>query len=478
MLFDTTIDQTCTGTGSQNECFLTLHDNDGSGYNGWGTPLATLGYFKMNYDGQGIGQGTLPIAYAAPSPTTYTYPPAPTSTTTISSSMSSPSTLSTSVSVTTASGQDFTSVTTVTDSSTATTTQGLKSSTVIPVVSNSKSKSTSKGVIAGVAIGASLAFLLALLGLFLLFRRKKLPSQEHLELDDTKSSPVDKSASDVALVERFSAPPSPRSPPPVADKQAPIISPEALRDFITAASLDHRTILDPPVMLRFPGDELSALICNIWDAIAVRETYVSRLSPSTNIPTTLESLRKQAKEISKRIGVPNPVMLSVTSTRWKGDAVGWSEADRFKHTFAFSGATDGVIKKRLVVRRGESIGDGKKFETHETWTVGNCNECQSYLGATPIIKASMTIYVSDGTEVEACARCTLLAENFKKLHGIQIVDPGTEMAEKEQQRAELARQAVEREWERMEQEYRTREMTGIDGSGSGRKRTGAPSRLK
>lgn len=190
----------------------------------------------------------------------------------------------------------------------------------------------------------------------------------------------------------------------------------------------------------------------------MRETYVSRLSPSLTIPTMLESLRKQANEIAERTMVQPPIMLAATSAQWKGDTVGWSEAYRFKHTFAFSGGTGGMQKKRLVVRRGDSIGDGKKFETHERWAVGNCAECQCYLGAVPAgAVATMTIYVKDGAEVEACVSCQALVNAFKKLHSVVYADPGALVTEAESKRAELARQAVEREWERMEEEYRTRE---------------------
>lgn len=437
---------------------MTLHNNDGFGYNGWGTPIATVGYLIVNFDGRGTEEGILPVQYADPKPTTYTYPPALTATTTISS-------MSSAVVQTTTSAASGTSTTG--GSTHLQTSAALRTGPTAAAVSGT-SKSVSKGVVAGAAVGVALALGLALLGLWFLFWRKKDQKAQQFDMDEPKLAPADKSTSDVALVERYL---SPRSPTPSASTQgASIISPEVLGEFIIAASLDHKAVLDPPVMLRLLGDELSAPICNIWDAIAVRETYVSRLSPSIHIPTTLESLRKQANEIGKRLGATLPVMLSVTSTRWK-DTVGWSEADRFKHSFAFSGATSGVVKKRLVVRRGDSISNGKKFETHETWAVGNCTGCQSYLGATPITKASLTIYVADGTEVEACARCKVLADNFKSLHGIDD-DPGETMKE-ESKRAELARQAVEREWERMEEEYRTREMEGRVKKGGS-----VPSRLR
>jgi hypothetical protein len=328
----------------------------------------------------------------------------------------------------------------------------------------SPSKSVSKGVVAGAAVAVSLVLGLALLGLWFLFWRKKSQKAKQFEMDEPKLAPADKSTIDVALTERYLSPSSPASS--TSTQGASTISPEALGEFIRAASLDCKTVLDPPVMLRLLGDELSAPISNIWDAIAARETYVSCLSPSIHIPTILESLRKQANEIGKRLGATPPVMLSVTSTRWT-DTAGRSEAGRFKHSFAFSGAAEGVVKKRLVVRRGDSVSNGKKFETHETWTVGNCTECQSYLGATPLTEASLTIYVADGTEVEACARCKVLADNFKSLHGIDDV------MKEESKRAELARQAVEREWERMEEEYRTREMDGTvqkEGSAASRLR--------
>ncbi|KAN0102207.1 hypothetical protein V8E51_012717 [Hyaloscypha variabilis] len=443
VLFDTTIDRTCSGTGPSNECFLTLHNNDGFGYNGWGTPIATVGYLMVNFDVHpGTEEGILPVQYADPKPTTYTYPPVPTPTTTISSTSSVVIQTTTSA----ASGTSTTEGSTYSQTSAAL-------ATGHPAAVSSTSKSISKGVIAGAAVGASLALVLALLGLWFLFRRKKNHKAKQFGTDEQKLAPADKSTSDVALAERYL---SPRSPTPSASTQgASTISPEALGEFIIAASTDPKAILDPPVMLRLLGDELSPPICTIWDAIAVRETYISRLNPSIHISTALESLRKQANEIGKRIKTTPPVMLSVTSTPWK-DTAGFSEADRFKHSFAFSGATSSVVKKRLVVRRGDSIPNGKKFETHETWAVGNCTECQSYLGATPSTKASLTIYVADGTEVEACAGCKGLADNFKSLHGMDD-DPGETMKE-ESKRAELARQAVEREWERMEEEYRTREM--------------------
>jgi hypothetical protein len=424
---------------------LTLHNNDGFGYNGWGTPIATVGYLMVNFDGRGTEQGTLPLQYADPKPATYIYPPAPTATTITSSTSSAVVQTTTSA----ASGTSTTGGSTHSQTSAALTT----APTAAAVLGTSKS--ISKGVIAGAVVGVSLALGLALLGLWFLFRRKKIQKAKQFDIDESKLAPADKSTSDVALVEPYL---SPRSPTPSASTQGvSTMTPEALGEFIRAASLDHKAVLDPPAMLRLLGDELSAPICNIWDAIAVRETYVSCLSPSIHIPTTLESLRKQANEIGKRLGASPPVMLSVTSTRWN-DTVGWSEAERFKHSFAFSGATKGVVKKRLVVRRGDSISNGKKFEAHETWAVGNCTECPSYLVATPITQASLTIYVADGMEVETCARCKVLADNFKSLHGIDE-DSGETMKE-ESKRAELARQAVEREWERMEEEYRTREMDG------------------
>ena len=407
----------------------------------------------------GSEEGILPVQYADPKPNTYIYPPAPTATTTISSMSSTLSQSTTSV----ASGTSITG-----SSISSQTSAALATGTTAAAVS-STSKSISKGVVAGVAIGAALALALVLLGVWFLLRRKKNQKAEQFDMDEPKLSPTDKSFSDVALVDRSISPSSPTQS--AHTPGASTISPEALRDFIIAASLDQRTVLDPPVMLRFPGDELSAPIYNIWDAIAVRETYVSRLSPSIHIPTTLESLRKQANEIGKRIGAAPPVMLSVTSTRWK-NTVGWSEADRFKHSFAFSGATSGVVKKRLVVRRGDSVSNGKKFEAHETWAVGNCIECQSYLGATPASTVGLTVYVADGTEVETCAKCKVLAENFKTLHGIDG-DPGETMNEEESKRAELARQAVEREWERMEEEYRNREVNGKVKKGGS-----VPSRLR
>jgi hypothetical protein len=299
---------------------------------------------------------------------------------------------------------------------------------------------------------------MAVLALFLLWRKKK-HGDKQMEFNAAARSPAhEKLASDVALVERHSSPVSPASSsfPDVVQYATNSITPEALRDFIAAASLDRRTVLDPPATLAFPGDEPSALICNIWDAIAVRETYVSRLSPSLTIPTMLESLRKQANEIADRTMVQPPVMLAATSTQWKGDTVGWSEAYRFKHTFAFSGGTGGITKKRLVVRRSKSVGDGKKFETHERWAVGNCAECQCYLGSAQAV-ATMTIYVKDGAEVEPCAQCQSLVNAFKKLHSVEATDASALVTEAESKRAELARQAVEREWERMEEEYRTRE---------------------
>ena len=403
----------------------------------------------VNFDGRGTEEGILPVQYADPKPTTYTYPPAPTATTTISSTSSDVVQTITTPATSAVSGTPTTGGLAQSQTSAA-----LGTGPTAAAVS-STSKSISKGVVAGVAVGILLALGLAFLALWVLFRRKKNQKAKQFDMDEPKLAPTDKSTSDVALVERYL---SPRSPTPSASTQgAPIFSPEALGEYIIAASSDQKAILDPPVMLRLLGDELSAPIYNIWDAIAVRETYVSRLSPSIHIPTTLESLRKQANEIGKRLGAALPLMMSVTSTPWK-DSVGWGEADRLKHTFAFSGATSGVVKKRLVVRRGDSISNGKKFETHETWTVGNCPECQSYLGTTPITKASLTIYVADGTEVEACARCKVLADNFKRLHGIDD-DPG-EITKEESKRAELARQAVEREWERMEEEYRTREIDG------------------
>ncbi|KAE9372704.1 hypothetical protein N431DRAFT_545249 [Stipitochalara longipes BDJ] len=444
VLFDTTIDRTCSGTGPSNECFLTLHNDDGFGYNGWGTPIATVGYLMVDFNGRGTEEGILPVQYADPKPTTYIYPPAPTATTTISS-------MSSGVAETTTSAASGT--TTLGGSTHSQTSAALATGSIAAAVP-STSKSISKGVVAGIAVGVSLFLALALLSLWFLFRRKNQKAKQ-FDMDEPKLAPAEKSTSDVALVERYL---SPRSPTPSASTQGPsTTSPEALGEFIIAASSDHKAILDPPVVLRLLGDELSAPICNIWDAIAVRETYVSRLSPSIHIPTTLESLRKQANEIGKQIGATPPVMLSVTSTQWK-DTVGLSQADRFKHSFAFSGATSSVVKKRLVVRRGDAISNGKKFEAHETWAVGNCTECQSYLGATPITKASLTIYVADGTEVEACASCKVLVDNFKSLHGID--DDTEETMKEESKRAELARQAVEREWGRMEEEYRTREMYG------------------
>ncbi len=420
---------------------MTLHNNDGFGYNGWGTPIATVGYLMVNFNGRDTEQGILPVQYADPKPNIYTYPPAPTATTTISS-------MSSAVVQTTTSAASGTSPTG--GSAQSQTSAALKTGPTAAAVS-STSKSIPKGVVAGVAVAVSIALGLALLGLWFLFRRKKSQKAKQFDMDEPKLAPADKSTSDVAIVECH---PSPHSPTSCASTQrASTISPEALGEFIRAASSDHKAVLEPPVVLRLLGDELSAPISNIWDAIAARETYVSCLSPSIHIPTTLESLRKQANEIGKRLGATPPVMLSVTSTRWK-DTAGRSEADRFKHSFAFSGATEGVIKKRLVVRRGDSISNGKKFETHETWAVGNCTECQSYIGATPLTEASLTIYVADGTEVETCARCKVLADNFKSLHGMDDV------MKEESKRAELARQAVEREWERMEEEYRTREMDG------------------
>jgi hypothetical protein len=433
---------------------LTLHNNDGFGYNGWGTPIATVGYLMVNFNGRGTEEGTLPVQYADPKPTAYTYPPAPTATTTISS-------MSSAMVQTTTSAAYETSTTG--GSTNSQTSAALKTVPTVAAVL-SPSKSVSKGVVAGAAVAVSLVLGLALLGLWFLFWRKKSQKAKQFEMDEPKLAPADKSTSDVALTERYLSPSSPTSS--TSTQGASTISPEALGEFIRAASLDHKAVLDPPVMLRLLGDELSAPISNIWDAIAVRETYVSCLSPSIHIPTTLESLRKQANEIGKRLGATPPVMLSVTSTRWT-DTAGRSEAGRFKHSFAFSGAAEGVVKKRLVVRRGDSVSNGKKFETHETWTVGNCTECQSYLGATPLTEASLTIYVADGTEVEACARCKVLADNFKSLHGIDDV------MKEESKRAELARQAVEREWERMEEEYRTREMDGTvqkEGSAASRLR--------
>lgn len=307
-------------------------------------------------------------------------------------------------------------------------------------------------------MGVSAICLLAFLAVFLLFRKRKQKTQQ-VDFNKTARSPAhEKLASDAALAEGSSSPVSPTSSsfPDTFQHPTNKVTPEALRDFIAAASLDGRTVLDPPATLMFPGDEPSALICNIWDAIAVRETYVSRLSPSLTIPTMLKSLRKQANEIAERTTVQPPVMLAATSTKWKGDTVGWSEAYRFKHTFAFSGGTGGVTKKRLVVRRGESVGDGKKFETHERWAVGNCAECQCYLGPAQVV-ATMTIYVKDGAEVESCAQCQALVDAFKKLHSVEATDASALVTEAESKRAELARQAVEREWERMEQEYRMRE---------------------
>lgn len=215
--------------------------------------------------------------------------------------------------------------------------------------------------------------------------------------------------------------------------------------------------MDPPAQLILPGDEPSALIYNIWDAIAVRETYVSRLNTSITIPSTLESLRKQATEIAYRTRANPPAMLSAISTPFKGDTIGWSESNRFKHTFAFSGGTGtlGVPKKRLVVRRDNSVdnGRGKKFETLEQWAIGNCSDCQCFRGTGEQVKAAITVYVADGAEVEACKNCQPLVDNFKKLHDVETVDPSASMSEQEAKRAELARQAVEREWERMESEH-------------------------
>jgi hypothetical protein len=442
VLFDTTIDQSCPATSTANQCFLTLHDSDGYGYNGWGSPLATVGYLQVTFNGRGTEKGILPVQYADPKPSTYIYPPAPTATSTSASTLSL---TSAAASIETA-GQ-----TTGSQVPAATAT----SSTVLAGESKS---STSKGVIAGVSVGASLVFLLLVLGLFFVFRKKSKRGPEYP--DSTNIVPAhEKLASDVALIERYATSSSPSSPsvPSFLETQvAPNITPEGLRDFIAAASVDRRTIMDPPATLLFPGDEPSALIYNIWDALAVRETYVSRLSPSLTIPTMLESLRKQANEIAERTLVSPPVMLAATSTQWKGDTVGWSEAYRFKHTFTFSGGAGGVTKKRLVVRRGESVGDGKKFETHERWAVINCAECQCYLGTPPAV-AAMTVFVKDGSEVEACGSCQSLVNSFKKLHSIESVDTNALMTETESKRAELARQAVEREWERMEEEYKTRE---------------------
>ncbi len=395
----------------------------------------------VNFNGRGTEEGTLPVQYADPKPKSYTYPPAPAATTTISSTSSAAVQTTTSAAFGTSTAGGSTSLQTSAAFKTG--------PTAAAVVSTSKS--ISNGAVAGAAVAASLALGLALLGLWFLFRRKKSQKAKQFDMDESKLAPADKSTSDVALVEYHL---SPHSPTSCASTQgASTISPEALGEFIRAASLDHKAVLDPPVMLRLLGDELSTPISNIWDAIAARETYVSRLSPSTHIPTTLESLRKQANEIGNRLGVTPPVMLSVTSTRWR-DTIGWSEAERFKHSFAFCGATEGVVKKRLVVRRGDLISNGKKFETHETWAVGNCTECQSYIGATPLTEAGLTIYIADGTEVEACVRCKVLADKFKSLHGMD------DFMKEESKRAELARQAVEREWERMEEEYRTREMDG------------------
>lgn len=419
----------------------------------------------MNFDGQGTEEGILPVQYSDPKPQTYIYPPAPTATTTASTVLSTSTSISTKIAVTSS----------AVATTAAQTSEALATSTSSTIaIASGSSHSTSKGVVVGVAVGASLIAVLALLGLLFFFlrcRKKQQKAQqgsiEHFDEPKMTIATQDKGASDVALIERY--PPSqispvsprfPRSPTPTTSTNSGnIISPEALRDFIAAASLDHRTTLDPAVTLRFPGDELSAPIVTIWDAIAVRETYVSRLSPSINIPTTLESLRKQAVEIAKRTGVAPPVMLSVTSTRWKGDMVGWSEADKFKHSFVFSGSTspDGMtVQKRLVVRRS-SDGLGGKFETHETWAVGNCAECQCYLGSSSVVQASMTVYVGDGKEVEACGRCEGKKQTFKALHG---VEEGEGVGEEEMKRAELARQAVEREWERMEEEYRKREVEG------------------
>lgn len=246
-----------------------------------------------------------------------------------------------------------------------------------------------------------------------------------------------------------------------------MMTPETLRDFIAAASLDSRTTLDPPARLILPGDEPSALIHNIWDAIAVRETYVSRLNTSITIPPTLESLRKQASDIAYRTRATPPAMLAAISTPFKGDTIGWSESNRYKHTFAFSGGTgtDGAPKKRLVVRRNSSVDGGrsKKFETLEQWAMGNCPDCQCFRGAGETAKAFMTVYVADGAEVEACKNCQPLMDNFRRLHNVKAADQITTVDEQEAKRAELARQAVEREWARMESENGRRPRIGKKG---------------
>ena len=238
----------------------------------------------VNFDGGGTEKGILPVQYADPKPTAYTYPPAPTATTTISSMSSAM------VQTTTSAAPETSSTGGSTNSQTS---AALKNEPTVPAVL-SPSKSISKGVVAGAAVAAFLALGLALLGLWFLFWRKKSQKAKQFDMDEPKLAPADKSTSDVALVERYL---SSRSPTPSASTQgASTISPKALGEFIIAASLDHKAVLDPPVMLRLLDDELSAPICNIWDAIAVRETYVSRLSPSIHIPTTLESLRKQANK--------------------------------------------------------------------------------------------------------------------------------------------------------------------------------------
>lgn len=78
----------------------------------------------------------------------------------------------------------------------------------------------------------------------------------------------------------------------------------------------------------------------------------------------------------------------------------------------------------------------------------------------------MTVYVADGAEVEACKNCQPLVDSFKKLHSVKAVDESASVNEQEARRAELAKQAVQREWERMESEHKRSGGRGKDWKGT------------